>query len=571
MKTSQGPQSILPYASSTKFLTFALLLFTFIVTYTQIYSGDIWWSLAEGREIFNNWSLPDINQYAYTYPNHPWISTQWLFSLVAFIVYGWCGINGLILTKILVVLLLVSLLTRQINIKSGNYRINTFLMALFILAILFRVMLRAHLFSLLFFVIYLVLIERLKKGGLKTLLGIIPITILWVNFHSGVVYGIGLLTLVFIETIIFNLIKNSWKIKNLFKETAAGYLLSAIGLALLATLLNPRGIHYLVHTLSHLNINQLIAIMEYQPPWKLGWSMAPFYLLSILVLIFTVLRLKSKHGLRAYDLVTMVFLFFSFRYNRIIPYFASVAVLQIISNISLLYPVTSNPVKENSRTAFYNLGLGSILILLPLLLIGKIPFLPDSTMFGLGISNYHLPVKATRFIKAHPPDGNGFNKYYWGGYLAWNLYPEKSIFVDGRIPAYPRDFISRVRRMVKEPAVLVEIDREYDFSYLIIDNKTFKYDFLDYYTDTTWALVFWDRNKNQIYVKRNTVDDDYIEKFAYRLYSPGFNILHLDYIKSKPDQLRRLQREVEQHLHWTNEQYDRDFLAEIKLLSADSR
>jgi hypothetical protein len=47
------------------------------------------------------------------------------------------------------------------------------------------------------------------------------------------------------------------------------------------------------------------------------------------------------------------------------------------------------------------------------------------------------PLEAITFLRAHPEwnDRLIFNKYGWGGYLIWQ-YPERKIFIDGRLPQY---------------------------------------------------------------------------------------------------------------------------------------
>src|SRR5581483_11736602 len=59
-----------------------------------------------------------------------------------------------------------------------------------------------------------------------------------------------------------------------------------------------------------------------------------------------------------------------------------------------------------------------------------------------------FPVRAVDFLEAHPPDGNVFNEYTWGGYLLYRLYPSQRVFVDGAIDLYgealTRDYLDIV-------------------------------------------------------------------------------------------------------------------------------
>jgi hypothetical protein len=41
-----------------------------------------------------------------------------------------------------------------------------------------------------------------------------------------------------------------------------------------------------------------------------------------------------------------------------------------------------------------------------------------------------FPIKATDWLIENPQTGRMFNDLNWGGYLAFHLWPEKSVFVD---------------------------------------------------------------------------------------------------------------------------------------------
>ncbi len=571
MKTPPVEEPIVSYDLARYLLLPALWIFTFILTFSQIHNGDIWWSLTEGREIVATGQMLKTNLTSYTYPDHPWISTQWLFSVTAYTVYNLFGVNGIIVLKILIVLSVVYLLYRLLRPMLQNEPARILLLALLVLSILLRVMLRAHLFSLLFFVIFLVLTDRILHKDTKALIGLPLVTILWVNFHSSVVFGLGLLFLTALEYGLIHFLVKSGTVKTLIGEKSFTNLMAALGLSLAATIFNPRGIYYLVHTVTYLNINATIGILECQPPWGLGWSVAPYYLLTALSLYFGLRRLLCRKKLEKYDLVFLIFMLLTFKYNRIIPYFSNVAVLHLANSVAVVYPNLKRSAASDLRAAGLNIGLGILLVLLPLFLIGKVPFLPDARLFGFGVSNSSLPVKATNFLKANPVDGNGYNKYFWGGYLGWKLYPQKQIFVDGRIPAYAPEFMNKVDKMISDPQIFIEMDQRYSFQYLVIDNKTLRFDLFDAYGDTVWQPVYWDRNDILILVKNDPANAEYLDKFAYQYYRPGFDFVDYSIIESSPEKLAVLKEEVKQHLLWTGEKADRFLLDDIEKKLADSR
>jgi hypothetical protein len=42
-----------------------------------------------------------------------------------------------------------------------------------------------------------------------------------------------------------------------------------------------------------------------------------------------------------------------------------------------------------------------------------------------------FPVEAVNYLVTHPPQGNMFNEYTWGGYLEFRLFPAQRVFIDG--------------------------------------------------------------------------------------------------------------------------------------------
>lgn len=55
------------------------------------------------------------------------------------------------------------------------------------------------------------------------------------------------------------------------------------------------------------------------------------------------------------------------------------------------------------------------------------------------------PVAAVEYLRAHPPAGNLFHSYVWGGYLIYQLYPQARVFIDGRADPYGDALLERAR------------------------------------------------------------------------------------------------------------------------------
>jgi hypothetical protein len=67
-------------------------------------------------------------------------------------------------------------------------------------------------------------------------------------------------------------------------------------------------------------------------------------------------------------------------------------------------------------------------------------FLPQLAIFTARILVLHegqnsYPANAVAYLRGHPPVGQIFSSYDWGGYLIWQL-PQKKVFIDGRMPSW---------------------------------------------------------------------------------------------------------------------------------------
>jgi hypothetical protein len=53
------------------------------------------------------------------------------------------------------------------------------------------------------------------------------------------------------------------------------------------------------------------------------------------------------------------------------------------------------------------------------------------------------PAGAVDYLRAHISEDNLFNDYYWGGYLIYQLYPDRRVFIDGRSDVYAERLMDR--------------------------------------------------------------------------------------------------------------------------------
>jgi hypothetical protein len=59
-----------------------------------------------------------------------------------------------------------------------------------------------------------------------------------------------------------------------------------------------------------------------------------------------------------------------------------------------------------------------------------------------------FPIQATEWLKSNPQDGNMFNTFDWGGYLSFELWPEKLVFIDSQGDVYGEAFIREYEQII---------------------------------------------------------------------------------------------------------------------------
>lgn len=112
---------------------------------------------------------------------------------------------------------------------------------------------------------------------------------------------------------------------------------------------------------------------------------------------------------------------------------------------------------------------------------------------GVGFDTSHLPEGAARWAEAHHPTGNVWNSPPFGGYLAFRLYPEVHILMDGRHgTAYDLKDVANVDASEADPGVFAELQRRLDLQWAVTRALEGAIDGLPIAASRDWAMVFED-------------------------------------------------------------------------------
>ena len=477
-------------------LSFFIFLFFFFVVliaaFGPIRTFDPWWHLATGRWIFQHHAIPRVDPFSFTRAGTPWIDLAWLFQVIEYGIYKVGGFYGLVLFKVLVALLIFFFLYKLLSLFVHEYCFTFGLLFLALGVTQVRFMVRPHLLAFLWLVLFMYLFHLfLVRGRIWQIIALVVVYILWVNTHGSFVVGPFLIG-AFLAGVLAE--RWNWQVKDIFKDLTVKRIGLVLALLVLSTLCNPYGFKYVIFALlSHRGMGaqatKYIAEWHRMNPYNL-FVLNPFSRVGLLCFLFWVTFVllcvnifKGRLGVVAHVLVFALALYLSLKYVR----FAALASLILVPTIACLYSWFREDFPGGFRRVF-----SLLIFVFPLifLVFRLLPARINNPELGRAVSR-NYPHGVVKFVKEKGLRGNMFNKYGYGGFLIWNLYPQCRVFIDGRTPTvYPADFYWLYRMVYKDEKLFEELADEYNINMVIEKTGSTIPKYLD--KNKSWKLVFFD-------------------------------------------------------------------------------
>lgn len=392
-----------------------------IVAY-PLFDYDLYWHLANGREMLAQRSIVNSEIFSYTRTGTPFINHEWLAQILLFWIYQLWGGIGLNVFKVAMVLLTATVSYRTCRAFGASAYLTSFLTLSTVLVCISRFNVRPELFSLL----NLALLSYILHGYLhrrvsKQALYFIPvIMVLWDWLH-GAVYGAALL-------IAFATGENikHWLALHRNTHHPASVLLSPlnfwIAVTALAMLLNPYGLLSYDIFIEFFRDNPLAArVGEFLPPtWETN---APFWI--FLGVTSVVLAANYRRWDITHFAILLPFAALSLRYERATAIFALVAAPVLAALIPKLF--ADLKAWRWGRPLQMAISLCAVATLASYVIYVKLDT-DRHIALGFRIIESGLPVGSARFIQDLGLPGNMYNPGHFGGYLAFVLAPRYKIF-----------------------------------------------------------------------------------------------------------------------------------------------
>lgn len=467
---------LLPSLTDVAFLLPVVFLFTRMEgAKTMLGDGDTGWHIRTGEWILANGHVPTKDMFSFTKAGAPWYAWEWLWDMCIAWIYHHGGLASVVVVNIALICLTFALLFRLVR----RHCINPFLaMAITSLACATSALhwlARPHLITMLFVVISLFVLDRVREGRTRWVLVLPFFTILWTNLHGGFFVELIILGGYTTGELVAALLTADTVQRRTSLRNAALCAVTAACCAL-ATLVNPYTYHLHQHIYQFFSEPYHVQnIAEYQSISFHGGG--ALYVEAMLLLgALTSVWFAVKHR----DFVPAVLIVgwghLALFAARNIPLFAIVSAPFIAQALNeMIHSLERAPVADwlvRTLSAFRNTAfefeqtdrlwrlhaISAVTITVLALLIMdpnagkklKPEYDPD-----------RYPAKALSVLRADR-GSRIFADDEWGDYLLFQLYPDHRVFVDGRDDFYGQDF---------EQKYLDEVEVKYDWERYLNEYK----------------------------------------------------------------------------------------------------
>jgi hypothetical protein len=413
---------------------FLVMSTVFYILSLTVADPDLWGHIKFGQDLWQTGQIIRSDPYSYLTGDQLWINHEWLAEVIFYLGFALAGPAGLIVLKIAVGLLITGLVYRHLC-RQGLTPVRAGIVLLPVTPLLVPglVTVRPQMFTYLFFLVILLLIDQAERGHPQYLWVAPPLFALWANLHGGFLAGLGIFLLWSFAHLAFVLLRPRRPGALSLSQVAM-----PLAVSVLATLLNPYGVELLAF-LARTAIVARRDITEWQPID----IMTPLGAMYIVILGVAVAGLVYSRRERRPALITLfvcasLLPLMAIRHTQL---FALVVAVLAGEHIGDAWDRVSSGRQSNRSAAGVNR---------PRPWLAGLSFVGAVVLVGLALPNFSCirpyPVYAYRAIallKHSGISGNLAVHFTWGEYALWHLSPRIKVSVDGRRETVYSDEIRR--------------------------------------------------------------------------------------------------------------------------------
>jgi hypothetical protein len=375
-------------------------------------------------------------------------------------------------------------------------------------------------------------LERFESGESKRWWLFPLLMVFWANLHGAFIAGFVIWGAYLVGKIVEE------KITRNYCSAAARQLLTEllfriVGVtSFLASLLNPSGVGLWATSLSYVRNRYLVGhTAEYLPPDFHHPSTWPFMLMIVLSLL--VLGISRNHRVEESAVPLEKRLRSLFRIRSVLLLAGWTALgLYSVRNVPIYAFVVAPILAGRTTSLLLDWGGGSQRRTLIARLISfdanlagieatlkgrrgtVVPFWPAVVVLlvGLGFAggakldfegrgNHFdeaiFPVGAMDWLEAHPPAGQPFNYFPWGGYLLFRKWPEMRVFIDGQTDFYGEALTRKYEQVLTLDEGWQDVLRRYHVQWVIMPTRSDLAQRLS--GEDAWRIVYQDETATVLF------------------------------------------------------------------------
>lgn len=387
--------------------------------------GDTGWHIRTGEWILAQGRVPRQDLFSFSKPDAPWFAWEWLADVVFALLHRWGGLPLLTFFSGFLLLLTAILLLRYM-IWRGVGPVVAF--PVFLLSVggsTMHYLARPHIFSLLFLLVAIWILDRQRRQPDSSLWWLVPLTVLWTNLHGA---WPALFLLLGIQIAVRLLRRDP-----VYRREALAAALCALG-----TLANPYGWALHQHIAAYLQSDWIRrSVAEFQSPQFRGENLLQFEFILLGALAAAGLRLRR--GWSGWVEAAFVFLWAHLALGSVrhAPILILVGAPLFAEELyGLLCQVWAQAKKADVagifreldadlRPKFAHLSLWALLFSAGIWWAGR-------DKWPVDFPAHTFPVAARQALQEQLKDKRIFMPDQWGDYWLYHLWPASKVWMDGR-------------------------------------------------------------------------------------------------------------------------------------------
>ncbi|MGQ9555423.1 MAG: hypothetical protein ACUVWR_15080 [Anaerolineae bacterium] len=386
---------------------------------------DYWWHIRTGQYIYETRSIPRVDIYSFTASGRPWITHEWLTEIIFYVVQRQLGyVANVALFGLLAALTWLAVYASCRLHGVGEPGAAILLLWGFAMSMA-SANVRPQAVTALFGAIYVLILSHYKHGKRRWLWFLPVLMVLWVNLHGGYVIGLAFLVMMLVgEAVSRALRRPSAPLRPLALVSA---------LTLVASLANPHGVQAWLYPFSYAGVAN--ASMRYIAEWQSPDFHETYFLIFASSLLLAVVLGLGRSPLGATGIIWSAALtLMALQSVRHIPLYAVTVTPLLGARLKAHLTGFGRPLAERKRPRLLLAYWLLPVIYLVIIAVGGHSGRP--LQFSKEPSTATYPAGGAAYLRSSNLEGNLFNEYGWGGYLIYELYPERQVFIDGRADVY---------------------------------------------------------------------------------------------------------------------------------------